>query len=231
MKSLSLDGQNFWITPLVEQGFVLTPIDKIINPAEMAQQIQRELQRKSLKHVRDVIATSEEIFISTKRYKKAIKELDKLHFDRPEISEWKIPVWFYDSPDWNNIEAKSSYTKERYIAQISKRKLTIGMMGFLPGFVYLDGLPAEMQVERKSNPVYNPRARVLATGGPYLGIYNLPSPSGWNILGQIPIELLNLKGSQPLPFNISDKLKIEPISEKVFKKITAKKLNIRSYNA
>jgi len=231
LKSLNIDGYNFWLTPMEDQGVILTPIDQKRNPAITAQQIQQQLQEKKCKYIDEVIATSEEIFIASSRSKKAIKELRAMRFKKTSITTWNVPVLFNECEDWKKISAETSITREDFITELLQLKIMVQMLGFLPGFVYAEGLTKKMQVPRKEIPVANRKANVLAVGGPYLGVYSIPSPSGWYIIGDIPLQILNLDDGIPIPFKIEDRLVLKSISKKDYEQIFNKKLNLVSYNA
>lgn len=81
-----------------------------------------------------------------------------------------------------------------FINQLITASFKLDMFGFIPGFMYLDGLPKELHMPRKSSPAYNCPANSLAIGGQYLGVYKYPSPAGWFIIGQI----LNLPSLEKL---------------------------------
>jgi len=231
LKSLKIGKYNFWLKTIKGHGIILQPQNQNINPSKIAQQIQQNLNQKKLKVVKNVIATSEEIFLETDKSKKAIKEIASLKIKTHSPCKWKIPVLFNEDNDWKEIIKSTGLSRKAYIKKILSLEICVEMMGFLPGFVYAGGLPKKMQITRKEKPVYNSTSNVLAVGGPYVGIYSLPSPSGWYVIGRIPIGILNLNDGNPLPFKIEDQLELEAISESKFKKIVSKNLNLITYNA
>ena len=83
------------------------------------------------------------------------------------------------------------------------------MFGFIPGFSYLEGLPKAMMCERKQESSFNSLSNVLALGGPYIGIHCLPSPTGWNVIGRIPLQILNIINSIPQSLRVGDEIKID----------------------
>jgi len=231
LKSHSICGYNFWLTPMDDYGIILTPLDSELNPAIIAQAIQDKIAKRKSKYVKEVIATSEEIFIATHNYKKAIKEIVAIGIVKKVIKKWRVPIFFDAHKDWKELSYLTGLSKEVYIQQLLRLKITVAMLGFLPGFVYAKGLAKEMQVARKKIPERNTFRNMLATGGPYLGIYSLPSPSGWYTLGKIPVDILNLDNNVPIPFAIEDRLVFESISEGDFEKMVKQKINIITYNA
>ncbi len=71
------------------------------------------------------------------------------------------------------------------------------MIGFVPGFPYLGGLNKKI-----SSPCLEiPRAKVAAgsvgIGGDQTGIYPAEVPSGWRIIGIIPLSLFDIENDNP----------------------------------
>lgn len=61
---------------------------------------------------------------------------------------------------------------------------TVSFLGFLPGFAYLRGLPAALELPRRAQVRPRVPAKAFAVGGPYVGIYPQESPGGWWLLGE-----------------------------------------------
>lgn len=60
---------------------------------------------------------------------------------------------------------------------------TVAFLGFAPGFAYLAGLPAHLQVPRRSTPRLRVPAGAVGLAGEFTGIYPRVSPGGWQIIG------------------------------------------------
>jgi allophanate hydrolase subunit 1 len=76
---------------------------------------------------------------------------------------------------------------EAFLAQ----SLYVQFYGFLPGFVYLNGVPKALQLPRRKEPRLTVPAGSVAVGDRYVGIYPQVSPGGWQLLGQSPIALFD----------------------------------------
>ena len=68
---------------------------------------------------------------------------------------------------------------------------TVAFCGFAPGFGYLTGLPAHLQLPRHPTPRPRVPAGSVATAGPYVGIYPRETPGGWWLLGRTRITLFD----------------------------------------
>jgi inhibitor of KinA len=93
---------------------------------------------------------------------------------------------------------------------------TVAIMGFLPGFPYLTGLNENLWTPRKSIPRAHVPKGEVGIGGSNTGIYSLPSPGGWNIIGQTPLSLFDSKKENPFFFQPGDQIRFQPISKKEY---------------
>jgi len=113
----------------------------------------------------------------------------------------------------------TDYTKlsrADYIERLLQTELTVAMFGFLPGFVYFQGLDKSLHVPRKTSPTSRTSPNAFAIGGPYAGVYSLPSPAGWNVLGQIPWSLLQTNKLPPMALQPGDKITLTRVDEEEF---------------
>lgn len=62
----------------------------------------------------------------------------------------------------------------------------VAMLGFAPGFAYLLGLDARLQVPRRDDPRTRVPAGSVAIGGAQTGIYPRELPGGWQLIGRTP---------------------------------------------
>jgi inhibitor of KinA len=119
-----------------------------------------------------------------------------------------------------------STTKNLSVSEIIQRHTapiyTISFLGFLPGFLYLSGLDAQLFIDRKTAPNLNIKKGAVAIGGTQTGIYPKQSPGGWHIIGNTPIDLFNIKQEPPSPFKAGDTAKFVPIDSKTHHDIRQK---------
>lgn len=153
----------------------------------------------------EVIATEVEICLKLNENFQAssLAKLEQLRLpirpDSPGTSiAVNVPVWFSEAGDWQRITTYTGLARDDYIRKLLSCDWRVAMLGFLPGFIYLDGLPDSLHVPRKENPDRRIDGGTLAIGGGYAGIYSLPSPAGWNAIGQVGIELLHTSKLPPM---------------------------------
>ena len=93
--------------------------------------------------------------------------------------------------------------------------------GFLPGFLYLGGLPHQLTTPRKETPRLKIPKGSVAIAGSQTGIYPQDSPGGWQIIGQTPIEMFDLLEAKPSPFSPGDYIQFQSVSKDTFEGILA----------
>jgi len=71
-----------------------------------------------------------------------------------------------------------------FIALHTKAIHTVEMIGFTPGFSYISGLPEGFDVPRLSHPRPRVPAGAVGISAAFTGIYALPGPGGWPLIGR-----------------------------------------------
>lgn len=102
---------------------------------------------------------------------------------------------------------------EKFYQSFFDIRFTIGMKGFLPGFIYLAGLPEQMHIPRKSVPDRSIPQGSIAIGGSQCGIYPKESPGGWHIIGNCPIPLIDIHDKNLSCFHVGDEIQFTPIDK------------------
>jgi len=197
------------------------------------QHIGEAILKADLPFISEVIATEVEICLKLKgtfrkEYLESIAEIESVRNEKSDT--YVIPVNFDQSLDWDLVELACSIDKQEYIQNLLKLEFDIAMFGFLPGFIYMNGLPQTMHVPRKSNPEIGVQANSLAIGEKYLGFYSLPSPGGWNVIGKSPIRLMQTDKLPPIMVPASAKFRLKSISNTEYNLLLDQDLNIIEYN-
>jgi KipI family sensor histidine kinase inhibitor len=113
-----------------------------------------------------------------------------------EARRHEIPVR-YDGEDLAELAARC----ELSVAEVVERHATpvydVALLGFAPGFPYLDGLDPRLHAPRRANP--RPRVPVgsVAIGGSHTGIYSIESPGGWHLIGRTDVRLFDPARREP----------------------------------
>jgi KipI family sensor histidine kinase inhibitor len=149
--------------------------------------------------------------------------LEKL-FGKINIEKKFIPHLFhvpvcYDpefGPDLDLISEEKNLTKKEIIRLHSSPVYTVYFIGFLPGFLYLGGLDERLQISRKNEPRLEVQKGAVGIGEKQTGIYPQNSPGGWQIIGNSPIQVFDIKSDPPCQISAGDKLKFFPVTRKEY---------------
>ena len=95
------------------------------------------------------------------------------------------------------------------------------MIGFLPGFLYLGGLPKDLIMDRKDTPRSHVPKGSVAIGGEQTGIYPVDSPGGWQIIGRTPLSLFDIKKDDPTPIRQGDKVQFYSIDLETYQNLSS----------
>ena len=95
------------------------------------------------------------------------------------------------------------------------------MLGFLPGFAYLSGLNPDLETPRLEVPRVRIEAGAVGIGGAQTGIYPLPSPGGWQIIGRSPLRPYDAEREPEFLYAAGDSIEFEAISPDEYAEIEA----------
>ncbi|MEO0570946.1 MAG: 5-oxoprolinase subunit PxpB [Bacteroidota bacterium] len=131
---------------------------------------------------------------------------------------WKLPVC-YDlefGPDLQETADKLFISIEELIKLHTSHEYMVYGIGFLPGFMYLGGLPKSLETRRKEAPRLHVDKGSVGLAGKQTGIYPQDSPGGWNIIGRCPVPMFNLNLENPCFVNVGDRIQFVPIDRATF---------------
>ena len=109
--------------------------------------------------------------------------------------QWLIPVCFDEdlAPDLADLAQAKGMSREHVIARMTEATFQVYMIGFMPGFPYMGGLPSELEMPRLSSPRKAVPARSLAIAGAMCAVYPWESPGGWRLLGRTPLPFFSAR--------------------------------------
>ena len=132
--------------------------------------------------------------------------------------QWRIPVC-YDGDfgiDLEEVCQKLKLSKSELITLHTASVYTVYGIGFLPGFMYLGGMPTGLEISRRATPRLNVKKGSVGLAGKQTGIYPQESPGGWNIIGQCPILMFNPNVEPSMPFKVGDSVRFKAIDQDTF---------------
>ncbi len=106
---------------------------------------------------------------------------------------WRIPILFGGEagPDLAGLAAHCGRSEQAVVEAMTATVFRVYMLGFMPGFPYMGGLPTELAMPRLATPRLTVPARSLAVTGELCAVYPVASPGGWRLLGRTPLELFD----------------------------------------
>lgn len=87
---------------------------------------------------------------------------------------------------------------------------TVYGLGFLPGFMYLGGLPEAIHYPRHKSPRLRVPAGAVGIGGRQTGIYPMEAPGGWQLIGHSDFQVIDRNASFTFKVKVGDKIKFVP---------------------
>lgn len=129
---------------------------------------------------------------------------------RPPVDEpgrlHRIPV-VYDGPDLIEVCDRLAVTREQLVALHTRPIYRAFLVGFVPGWAYLGPLAEELVLPRRAAPRTQVPAGSVAIAGQETGIYPLPSPGGWHLIGRTSVRLFVPDSDPPALFRTGDRVK------------------------
>ena len=104
------------------------------------------------------------------------------------------------------------------IALHSGTEYTVYAIGFCPGFPYLGYLPEALcGVPRLPSPRLRVPPGSVGLTGRQTGIYPLPRPGGWNLIGRTPLILVDPAAGY-FPLRVGDRVHFHRIGEAEYRR-------------
>lgn len=103
----------------------------------------------------------------------------------------------YDGQDLERVAAQVGCSVDTVIALHTGATFRVAFLGFAPGFAYLEGLPARLQLPRRSVPRVHVPAGAVAIADRFSAVYPRSSPGGWHLLGSTTAVLFDAERQAP----------------------------------
>jgi KipI family sensor histidine kinase inhibitor len=130
----------------------------------------------------------------------------------------EIPVRYGGDfgPDLPDVARHAGLSEKRVVELHAAAEYLVYFVGFATCFPYLGGLRPELATPRLPAPRTHVPAGSVAIGGSQAGIYPLPSPGGWRVIGRTPLPLFDPAGTPPPMLRMGDRVRFIPIPEVSF---------------
>ena len=90
----------------------------------------------------------------------------------------------YDGADLDEVARLTGLTPDEVVAAHTGTLWRVGFGGFAPGFAYLVGGDARLNVPRRAEPRTRVPAGSVGLAGEFSGVYPRESPGGWQLIGR-----------------------------------------------
>ncbi|MGI4779532.1 MAG: 5-oxoprolinase subunit PxpB [Janthinobacterium lividum] len=129
--------------------------------------------------------------------------------DGQAVRTIEIPVVYggVDGPDLADVAAYTGLAPEEVVRRHSEADYVVYLLGFLPGFGFLGGLPPELATPRRAEPRAAVPARSIGIGGSQTGVYPLVSPGGWQLIGRTPLAMFDPQAAEPTLLRPGDRVR------------------------
>lgn len=130
----------------------------------------------------------------------------------------EIPVCYGGElgPDLADVARQHDLTPQAVIDLHASAEYLVYMVGFMPGFAYMGGLPDQLATPRRSTPRTAVPAGTVGIGGRQTGVYPLESPGGWNLIGKTPLHIFDIRREPATLLAAGDHARFVPISADEF---------------
>ncbi len=221
LPSLHRNGQN-WISKVLGECALLLEPEK--RELESIHKLASEIENSGLEGITDVLPAYSSLAVIFDGNKwdhysliEAIENLPEGESSVKVVQNMiEIPVCYELGMDWQDVIGHTGLKKEEIIELHSSKTYSIAMIGFIPGFIFLDGLDDKLSVPRKLTPRTEIPGGSIGIGGSQTGVYSLESPGGWNIIGRSPKSFFDSSKNPPITLKAGDSVLFIPISEKEF---------------
>lgn len=136
--------------------------------------------------------------------------IKRLASRRPPMDEpgrlHRIPV-VYDGPDLDAVASTLGLAAAQVVELHTRTIYRVFVVGFVPGWAYLGPLPEVLELPRRSVPRTQVPAGSVAIAGQMTGIYPLPTPGGWHLIGRTPVKVFLPDSDPPCLLRAGDRVK------------------------
>jgi inhibitor of KinA len=131
----------------------------------------------------------------------------------------EIPVCYGGvlGPDLDDVARVHEMSADDVVRAHTGGDYLVYMVGFMPGFAYLGGLPPKLATPRRTTPRTVVPAGSVGIGGGQTGVYPLDSPGGWNLIGRTPVAIFDIARPQPALLATGDRVRFRAIPETEFR--------------
>lgn len=136
----------------------------------------------------------------------------------------EIPVCYGGEfgPELGSIAEMLEIDEQQVIEMHTGHRHVVELIGFTPGFAYVSGLRDDLRVPRLSEPRQHVEPGSVGIAGGLTGLYALPGPGGWPLIGRTPLPLFRADDAQPMMLQSGTRIRFVAIDAETFAEIEAR---------
>lgn len=133
----------------------------------------------------------------------------------------EVPVLYGGDagPDLADSARRLGLSSEELIRRHCAREYLVHMIGFTPGFPYLGTLDPSISLPRLETPRTSVPQGSVGIAREQTGIYSIPAPGGWRIIGRTPLKVFSPDRDKPFLFEPGMRVKFRPITSQEFARL------------
>lgn len=134
---------------------------------------------------------------------------------------WEIPVC-YDADlgeDLGEIAASRGLSRDEAVGLHTGAEFFVYMLGFMPGFAYMGGLPEALRLKRRASPRLKVPPGSVAVAEALCAVYPWESPGGWHLIGRTPLKVFDLDRDPPSLLAAGDRVRFKAIDRPTFESL------------
>jgi len=130
----------------------------------------------------------------------------------------EVPVCYGGDhgPDLDDVCRQLGVDRDAFIDRHTGGEYRVDMLGFTPGFAFIGGFEAAREVPRRPQPRVRLEPGSIGIAGGRTGIYTLPGPGGWQIVGRTPLRLFDTEAEPPFLLHAGMRVRFVAISAAEF---------------
>jgi KipI family sensor histidine kinase inhibitor len=167
------------------------------------------IRAADLPGVLDIVPAARTVLVELAgpRYQAPTRQrLAALRLDRAALEDSTAPAGrepdvvidvVYDGADLDEVARLTGLAADQVVAAHTGTLWRAGFGGFAPGFAYLVGGDARLQVPRRAEPRTKVPAGSVGLAGKFSGVYPRESPGGWQLIGRTDAVLWDVDREPP----------------------------------
>ena len=130
----------------------------------------------------------------------------------------EIPVIYGGAagPDLDDVCTQLNLSVDDFIAMHTQRDYRVEMLGFTPGFAFVGSLDERLRVARRPQPRQRVAPGSIGIADAFTGLYTLPGPGGWTLVGRTPATLFRPHAEEPFVLKVGTRVRFVPIEDAGF---------------